>query len=131
MGRKRSDYKVSEIELVKFDEEILGIFMSAELSDFIKGVFRKQPITLKYKDQDYNLTVWEADVNNRIAVEYFYKTINDTVSLIFQEDPAPIEPLMKLYMRLQSSLALNTKVPRIIRRGTRKFDVRTLASRTS
>ncbi len=131
MGRKRSDYKVSGIELVKFEEEIIGIFMSAELSDFIKAVFRKQPITLKYKDQDYKLTILEADVNNRIAVEYFYKTINDTVSLIFQEDPAPIEPLMKLYMRLQSSLALNTKVPRIIRRGTRKFDVRTLASRTS
>lgn len=105
--------------------------MAADLTDFIRNVFKKQPISFKYKDQPYRLTLYAADVNNKIAAEYFLHTVNETVKLVVQEDPRPIEQLMKLYMRLQSSAVLKTRVPRVIKRGNRKFDVRTLASRTS
>ena len=104
--------------------------MNLALSDFIKAVFRKQLVTFKYKDQEYTLTIYTANINSKVAANYFFQTAKNTASLLFYEDSTLIEQLMKFYLRLQSSVGLKTRVPRIIRRGKRKFDVRTLASRT-
>lgn len=105
--------------------------MSLDLSGFIQIAFRRQPITFIYNDQKYEFNFYSAYLNKKEVVEYFLDAVRNITIRASQESPEDYLLLMKFYMRFQNSYELNTLVPRIVRRGHRKFDVRTLASTTN
>ena len=105
--------------------------MSLNLSGFIQAAFKKQSIAFNYNDLPYELNFYSAYLNKKEVAEYFLDAVGEITTKLSEENPEDYLLLMKFYMRFQKSEELTTRVPRIVRRGHRKFDVRTLVSKTN
>lgn len=105
--------------------------MSLDLSGFIQTAFKRQPITFIYNNQTYEFNFYSAYLNKKEVVEYYLDAVGDITTNLTQENPEHYLLLMKFYMRFQKSEELKSRIPRVVRRGHRKFDVRNLASTTN
>ena len=81
-----------------------------------------------YDSAEYSFRFFNASLNQKKAVEILFEFIDSQESL-FNKDEAPqLKLLLEFYWKFRDSPELKTKIKqRFLRKGVRKFDVRTLA----